>query len=186
MSMSLVKVSLAVMVLSLAGGCGKQDVASDAATTPAPVETPATAPTAPTATASTAVTLMDYDALVTPVAGGNCALDTINGDATAGASAKIGSEVMFNGWIADAGNQVPTEARLVLKGAEKAYSAPLVAGAERLDVAASLKADSLKFSGYNVLVKLDVVPGTYELSIVHGPANAAAYCSLNASLAVTN
>lgn len=182
--MNLIKVSLAVMVLSLAAGCSKQDVpVTDPAAAPTPVETPATAPTA---TAPTAVTLMDSDALATPVAGGNCALDSINGGATANASAQIGSEVMFSGWIGDGGNQVPTEARLVLKGAEKAYSAPLVAGAERLDVAASLKADSLKFSGYNVLVKLDVVPGTYELSIVHGPANAATYCSLNASLAVTN
>lgn len=185
--MNLIKVSLAVVVLGLAAGCGKQDApASDAATAPAPVETPEIAPTATAPPAPAVAALMDYDASTIPAAGGNCSLDAINGAAAAGASAKVGSEVMFGGWIADAGKQVPTEARLVLKGAEKAYSAPLVAGAERLDVASALAADALKLSGYNVLAKLDVVPGTYELSIVHGPTGAAASCALNASLAVTN
>ena len=185
--MNLIKVSLAVVVLGLAAGCGKQDVpVTDPAAAPAPAAATETAPPASAPSASGALALMEYAASAAPAAGGNCSLDAINGGAAAGATVKVGSEVMFGGWIADAINQVPTEALLVLKGAEKAYSAPLVAGGERLDVATALAAESLKLSGYNVLAKLDVVPGTYELSIVHGPADAAASCSLNASLAVTN
>lgn len=182
--MNLIKISLAVVALGLAAGCGKQDVSvTDSTMAPTPVETPATAPAT---TATTAVTLMDSDALATPVAGGNCALDAINGGATANASAQIGSEVMFSGWIGDGGNQVPTDARLVLKSADKAYSVPLVAGGERLDVARALGAESLKLSGYNALVKLEVTPGAYELSIIHGSAGEAMSCQLNASLAATN
>ncbi|MFD0739048.1 hypothetical protein ACFQZQ_07115 [Lysobacter koreensis] len=189
MSKHITKVSLVLMAIGLAAGCGKQEVpATEAAMAPTAIENAATAPAETAAPVAGALALVDYDASAAPVpvAGGNCALDAINGGAVAGASAKVGSEVLFGGWIADASNQVPTEARLVLKGVDKAYSVPLVAGAERPDVATALEAESLKLAGYNVLAKLDVAPGSYELSIVHGPANAAASCSLNASLAVNN
>lgn len=181
------KISLAIMLVGMAAGCSKRDApVVDTGMASSPVEAMDAAPPAAAPTTSGAVALTDYDTSVVTVAGGNCALDAINGAPVAGATVKAGSETMFGGWIADAANQVPTEARLVLKGAEKAYSAPLVAGAERLDVATALEADSLKLSGYNVLAKLDVVPGTYQLSIVHGLAGAAASCALNAPLVVTD
>lgn len=186
MSKHITKVSLVFIALGLVAGCGNQEVPATDATAPAAVENAATAPAQTAAPVAGALALMEYDVSAVPVAGGNCALDAINGGAVAGASVKVGAEVLFGGWIADASNQVPTEARLVLKGMDKAYSVPLVAGAERPDVATALEAESLKLAGYNVLTKLDVAPGSYELSIVHGPANAAASCSLNASLEVTN
>lgn len=187
MSMNLTKISLAVMVLGMAVGCSKQDAPiADTGTASSPIEATDAAPSTVPPSASGAVALTEYDTSVVPAAGGNCALDAINGAPVAGATVKTGSETMFGGWIADAANQVPTEARLVLKGADKSYSAPLVAGAERLDVATALEAESLKLSGYNVSAKLDVVPGTFELSIVHGPAGAAASCALNAPLVVTD
>jgi len=187
MNINLIKISATVMVLVLVTGCGKTQV-SDAsnANSPAQAGTSATSPVVPTPAASGPVALVDYDATAAVPEGGNCALDGINGSAPAGASAKVGSEVTFGGWIADASNQVPTDARLILKSAQKAYAAPLVAGGARADVAAALHAETAKLSGYNVLTKLNVAPGTYDLSIVYGSGNAAASCSLHASLMTVN
>ena len=59
--------SLAVVVLGLAAGCGKQDVpATDAAMAPAPVETPEAATAATVPTTSGALALMAYDASAAP------------------------------------------------------------------------------------------------------------------------
>lgn len=183
------KASLLAVAVCLVVGCGKQDApAENAAATQAPATatTPdSPAPTAPEAAAPVAVAVASFQAPANLQPGGNCSLDAINGGAAAGASVKAGSEVMFAGWVADAANQVPKEALLVLTSGANSYSAPLVADAERPDVAAALAAESLKNSGYNVLAKLDVVPGTYELSIVHGPVDAAASCPLKASMTVT-
>lgn len=186
MKMNLLKVSLAVLALGIVTGCGEKEapaVVADAA--PAVAETPAATPAA--AVEPTPVNFAAYAAPANaPVAGGSCELDAINGAPAIGASAKVGDQVMFGGWIADANNQVPTDARIVLKGPDNSYSVPLVAGVERADVAAAYGADSLKLAGYNVLATLDVAPGTYELSIVHGPAEAPVACALKGSLAVAN
>jgi hypothetical protein len=183
MSKNLARASLAAMMLVVVAACEKQE--APVADT-APAEAPAVQVAAPGPADSGPVVISEYDAATPAAEGGHCQLDAINGGAPAGASAKPGSDIVFSGWVADAGNQVPAEARLVLKGAEKAYSAPLTAGVERPDVATTLAADTLKFSGYNLATKLDVAPGSYELSIVHGHAGSEASCTLNASLTVAN
>ena len=184
MSMKLIKLSVTTMVLGLCVGCGKTN-APDAASAPAArSEVSAPGAVAP-AVAPVAVALAEYDVSTLVPAGGHCELDAINGIPKAGATVKAGTEAMFGGWIGDDTNQVPSVARLVFKGADKAYTAPLVAGVERADVAKALGAESMKQAGYNVLVKLDVAPGTYELSIVHGADAAAASCALG-SVVVTN
>jgi ABC-type transport system substrate-binding protein len=184
MSMKLIKLSVTTMVLGLCVGCGKTNAPDAASAPPAPSEVSAPAAPAP-AVAPVAVALAEYDASTLVPAGGHCELDAINGIPKAGATVKAGTEAMFGGWIGDDANQVPSVARLVFKGADKAYTAPLVAGVERQDVAKALGAESMKQAGYNVLVKLDVAPGTYELSIVHGADAAAASCALG-SVVVTN
>ena len=185
---NLVKISLVAIALSTVASCAKTDTAeADSRTSTAPVEVaPAESVALESTAVSSPVALVDYDASAGLPTGGSCAIDAINGGPAAGASVKVGSDVQFGGWIADAGNRVPTEARLILKASQNAYSAPLVAGGERPDVAAALGAEPLALSGYNVLAKMDVAPGTYELSIVHGVADAATSCVLNASLIVTN
>jgi ABC-type transport system substrate-binding protein len=184
MSMKLIKLSVTTMVLGLCVGCGKTNAPDAASAPPAPSEVSAPAAPAP-AVAPVAVALAEYDASTLVPAGGHCELDAINGIPKAGATVKAGTEAMFGGWVGDDTNQVPSVARLVFKGADKAYTAPLVAGVEREDVAKALGAESMKQAGYNVLVKLDVAPGTYELSIVHGADAAAASCALG-SVVVTN
>ena len=184
MSMKLIKLSVTTMVLGLCVGCGKTNAPDAASAPPAPPEVSAPAAAAP-AVAPVAVALEEYDVSTLVPAGGHCELDAINGIPKAGATVKAGTEAMFGGWIGDDTNQVPSVARLVFKGADKAYTAPLVAGVERADVAKALGAESMKQAGYNVLVKLDVAPGTYELSIVHGADAAAASCALG-SVVVTN
>lgn len=184
MSMKLIKLSVTTMVLGLCVGCGKTNAPDAASAPPAPSEVSAPAAAAP-AVAPVAVALAEYDVSTLVPAGGHCELDAINGIPKAGATVKAGTEAMFGGWIGDDTNQVPSVARLVFKGADKAYTAPLVAGVERADVAKALGAESMKQAGYNVLVKLDVAPGTYELSIVHGADAAAASCALG-SVVVTN
>lgn len=175
MRTNLVKLSLALVIASLSA-C--TDRAPDA---------PAAAPAAaqvPQASNAEPVTPSAYDvAPVTP--GGNCALDAVHGAPAAGATARAGAEVVFSGWVADQTNQVPAEARLVFRGVDRAYSAPLVAGGLRPDVAAALNAEALGTSGYNALVKLDLAPGTYGLSIGHGPLGQAQECPIASTLVVT-
>lgn len=116
-------------------------------------------------------------------AAGNCSLDAINGAPAPGASVAAGSEAMFGGWAVDGAAGVPTDAILVLRGAE-AYAVPLVAGVERPDVATALNSEQARLSGFNASARLDgVQPGEYGLSIVHTSGSAS--CDLKATLTVT-
>lgn len=167
--------TLAAMLLT---ACGKQE----ASTAPAP----APAPAADQSASAPAVEVAEY-ALPDGLAGaGYCALDVVNGQPPAGATAITNSDVLFGGWAADASKQVPTQALFVLKGSEKTYSVPLDVRGDRPDVAAALSSEPLKSSGYNLPVRLtNVVPGTYELLIMLGGDNPAV-CMLPATLVVSN
>lgn len=116
--------------------------------------------------------------------GGNCFLDVINGAAPQSITVKNGDEISFGGWVSDAGNQVPTGAQLLLRGQTASYTAPLVAGGDRPDVADILKNEALSKSGYNLTIKLaDVVAGEYELSILTG-TSPVVRCNLGAKVQV--
>jgi hypothetical protein len=117
-------------------------------------------------------------------AGGNCALDDINGAPPAGAAVAMGSEVTFNGWIGNPANEVPTDARLLLLSDRAGYSTELVGGVKRPDVAVALQAEAMASSGFNLPVRMDLAPGTYTLSILQGTGDSAAACALNASLTI--
>lgn len=117
-------------------------------------------------------------------AGGNCALDGINGAPPAGAAVARGSYVTFNGWIGNLANEVPTDARLLLLSDWAGFSTELVAGVNRPDVAVALQAETLASSGFTLPVRMDLAPGTYTLSILHGAGDSAAACALNASLTI--
>lgn len=104
--------------------------------------------------------------------GGNCSLDTINGQPVAAASVKVGDEAIFVGWAGDAQGEVPMEARLVLSGEGGVYGAPVQTGTERPDVVAALGKPGLARSGFGISTVLAVDPGTYRISIMMGAAQA--------------
>lgn len=168
----------AILAVVLLTACGKQE----APTAPAP----APAPAADQSASAPATEVSEY-VLPDGLAGaGYCALDVVNGQPPAGATAVTNSDVSFGGWAADASKQVPTQALFVLKGSEKTYSVPLVVNGDRPDVATALSSEPLKSSGYNLPVRLtNVVPGTYELMVMLGGDNPAV-CVLPANLVVTN
>jgi hypothetical protein len=70
-----------------------------------------------------------YQIPVQPLAaGGNCALDSVNGAPAANASLKTGTSALFAGWMGDAQKQVPEKAELIFKGQGQSYQYPLRAG----------------------------------------------------------
>lgn len=177
------KIAVVALTLAVLAGCNKSEREAPSADVSTP--TTASAEVSP-ATASVMAPALTQEYIASPatVPGGHCFLDAINGSAIEGASAKVGQEVSFGGWVADINSQVPTAALLVLEGKDKSYSVPLVAGGERPDVAAALANPALNNSGYNVTAKLEaVVPGDYALAIVVG-SDQAARCELNAKLTV--
>lgn len=177
------QVIIAALAISILAGCAKKE--SEA---PAGDESAATVASEVSAEAAPVVSsgvVQEYVPATTSP-GGDCFLDAVNGGPVAGATAKIGQEASFGGWVSDTNNQVPTTALFVLEGSDKSYSVPLVAGGERPDVAAALSNEALQSSGFNVIAKLDAVaPGEYSLAILLG-ADRAARCELNAKLAITN
>lgn len=169
-------ITLALIIAIAASACGKH-------------EAPAADPAAAGAPA-TAIGSAGFAAYTVPAglaAGGNCSLDAVNGATPAAgtAAATVAGETVFSGWMSDAGGQVPTDALLVLTGADGAYAANLVGGGERPDVAAALGNDNLRTSGFNLSTHLAAAePGSYVLSIVHGGASPLA-CPLNVTLTVS-
>lgn len=149
---------------------------------PAPAATP-DAPTAMPAAPAAMVTLAEYATPPSP-AGGNCALDAINGGAGPTTTAAAGSDLSIVGWFANAQNAVPTDASLVLTGASQSYAGTLPAGGDRPDVAQALGSESARMSGFNAQVSLaGVAPGDYTLSVVYPGATPVA-CGLNKTVSV--
>lgn len=170
------------LTLGLVSGCDSPPQATDVGTAPS-VATPKA--TDPPMVAKGVLSLTDRSAAVASADGGYCSLDALNGAPATAASFEAGSEVVFSGWIADAQKQVPTDARLILQSADRAYAIPLIAGGERTDVAEILGTDALRFSGYSVLVRLEAEPGVYQLAITYGPEEEEASCALAPLLTIT-
>lgn len=170
--------SLLVLALAVSvGACDKTEPPLDVAPLPAP------APESLAVEASASVTFAEYAVSDIP-AGGNCALDGVNGEPAESAVIAAGSQTLFSGWVTDADGEVPSEALLVLESAAKSYSAMLTAGGDRPDVAAALGTEAARLSGYNIIAVLGIEPGEYEAYIVFGGANAMK-CVLNKQLVVT-
>jgi len=150
-------VALIPAFILLVAGCGQQDSSAQDVTDPA-VSLP-----------KVALEQLETDAAPRSQ-GGNCSLDTINGQPVATASVGAGEEAIFVGWVGDAEGQVPLEAKLVLTGGSGAYAAPVQTGTERPDVVAALGKPGLASSGFGVSTVLSVEPGTYRVSIVMGAA----------------
>lgn len=182
MRTTLVKSMTTALVLSLVAGCDSPPQAPDAGSAPSAMTEKATDP--PLA-AKGVLSPTDHSAAVASTFGGYCSLDALNGAPATAASFEAGSEVVFSGWIADASKQVPKDARLILQSTHRAYSVPLIAGSERTDVADILGTEALRFSGYNVLIRLEAEPGVYQLAITYGPEEEEASCALAPLLTIT-
>ncbi len=174
------RVTFMLIAASLLAACNNQAPAPSSTDTAAATEAasaPVSAPAAP-------VSLQDYAAAST-TAGGNCALDAVNGSPSTGTIVATGTQVSMSGWIADATNGVPDDALLVLTGIQRSYSGALPTGVERPDVAAALSSEPARLSGYNIDLSLqDVDPGDYALTIVHGGTSPQS-CNLGKGLSVT-
>ncbi len=118
------------------------------------------------------------------VTGGACSLDAINNGPVTNVTLASGAVTTFAGWMGDAGNKVPTNAKFVLKGATSSFAVPVVGGGERPDVAKTLNSPDLARSGYNLVTKLTgVAAGNYDLAIVvEGPKSTE--CMLNVKINV--
>ena len=178
-------VALATLLIAgMVGGCKRDNTTGTSVQAdPSPPQQVSIQPNTPP---GEALVWQSYDGAQVIKPGGNCALDFINGVPPTGASVAMGSKVTFDGWIGNAANQVPTDARLLLVSDSGGFSTQLVGGVYRPDVANALKAESLTNSGFSLSVPMDLAPGTYALSIVHGAGDAAAACALNKTLAIVH
>lgn len=116
-------------------------------------------------------------------AGGNCSLDAVNGLPAGEGAVAAGDTVVFGGWVADVGGQVPTDAKLVLTGPDGQHALPVSPNVERPDVAQALNKPELARAGFNVSTVLAIAPGTYSLHIVMGGESPVA-CPISAQLLV--
>lgn len=114
-----------------------------------------------------------------------CSLDIINGKPAGNAEPiDTGSTVIFGGWAGNGKGQAASGVDLVLRGKRNAYSAPLVTGVTRNDVAKAWDSTGMTGSGYNLAAKLTgVAAGTYSLYVAD-PANAGSDCDLHHTLTV--
>lgn len=146
---------LAPLALVLLAGCGRQD-AAPAAQAPA-------APAAAPDTAFAATTLPPLD----PAALARCAVDKLDGQPK-GAAPHVagGGTVVVEGWVADAGLQVPSAFSVVLAGAGT-YAVRGEPGVAREDVASALGSPDLATAGFGVTASLAGVPaGEYALDLL--------------------
>ena len=115
----------------------------------------------------------------------NCSIDRIGSVAAISGpvTLNLGQTVVFSGWIAGPGNQVPATFKVVLKGADF-HGADATAGASRPDVARVLKSESLANSGFNARVDLGGLPeGEYGVSLVI-PGEPVASCDTPAKVVI--
>lgn len=174
----------AIFVLTTAALLGACDNASPPASTDGVPASPSTAvDTSVVAVPPSMVALQAYTATpATP--GGNCALDVVNGAAETSTAVSSGSDINLSGWVADAQNNVPGDAMLVLTGTTSSYAGSLPTGGDRPDVASALGSDTAQGSGFNAMASLaGIEAGEYVLSVVHGGATPQS-CALNKRLVI--
>ena len=160
--------SASVLVLLIAA-CGQQGAESAGAAE--------AAPDLPLA----ALERLDAGASASNAAGGDCSLDTINGQPVGAVSLKSGDAATFVGWAGDPGGRVPEDGQLILVGEGGTYGAPVQASIERPDVVAALGKPGLQTSGFSVSTTMDLAPGTYRVSIMMGESEAVV-CHFDVSL----
>ncbi|MEN1929604.1 hypothetical protein WCE37_11500 [Luteimonas sp. MJ250] len=115
---------------------------------------------------------------------GYCALDSANGQRGEVVTLPGSDVAVFGGWAADAEKQVPEGALFVFGNGADSHAVPLVAGANRPDVAAALGSEALAQAGFNLRLDLAGIPaGSYDLSVVTDPATSA-HCDLRTRLVI--
>lgn len=121
------------------------------------------------------------DASAQVVEGGDCSLDTVNGQPIAAVTLKAGDDALFVGWVGDPQGGVPSDARLILTGDGGMYAAPVRTGRDRPDVVDALGKPGLAQSGFGVATTLAVEPGTYRVAIAMDSSDAM-QCQFDVSL----
>lgn len=160
-------IPLAVLALALLSGCNKKQEDAPVPAAPEPPSATTTDPVAPVGISGVAQ-FSPYQIPADIGAGGNCALDGVDGHPVSGTILDAAADVRFGGWAADPQGKVPEGAVLVLTSAEGAYSVPLVGGGDRPDVAVALSNQDLAKSGFNIVGNIKgVKPGEYAVSVAY-------------------
>lgn len=177
-------VAVTALVLTLIAGCQEQSALEDNAATVAPAETAATPVVPPPA--GTVPRFTELDDVVLEVAQkAHCSIDRIGGASPASGAVTLspGQTVVFSGWIAGPGNQVPAAFKVVLQG-NVTLGVDATAGAGRPDVARVLKDESLANAGFNARADLGAIPeGEYNVSLVI-PGETVARCDTLAKVVI--
>lgn len=116
-------------------------------------------------------------------AGGNCALDAVNGVPLSQVQVVSGADVVFSGWVGNVSGQVPENAELVLAEAQAQHAVMVSPDVARPDVAQALGQPGLADAGFNIQTNLAIEPGTYAMFMVLG-GEQPTVCSLEAELKV--
>lgn len=133
--------------------------------------------------ANPAPSLREYTGATPAPQEGYCSLDSINGGDPGSAPVRTGVQATFAGWLADARLTVPPDALLVLRSDDESYAIPVDTGAARPDVATALASETLAHAGFGATAMLDLMPGTYALSVVVNQGTGGE-CDLNKRLQV--
>lgn len=158
---------------------------NEASPPPVAVDSSAAPQAAPVAAPAVAVALKEYVPTEAP-AGGNCALDVVNGAAAPSTTVAAGSDLALSGWVTNAQNAASGDAQIVLTGSTRSYSGNLPTGGDRPDVATALSSEAARLSGFNATASLaGVEPGDYTLTIVQDAVSPVS-CALNKSVSVAS
>lgn len=117
----------------------------------------------------------------TPIIGGACFIDALNGTVTKSATIAKTKPLVIGGWAADdtAGTiPEPVIARLTSPDGSQVFYATTSDRVSRPDVAAHLKNPSLEKSGFNLTATLEAVPsGQYTLELLQPTATSLLLCA---------
>lgn len=150
-----------VALLALLAGCGSQEPGQAPASQAAPV-----AALEAEGMAFAPATLPPLD----PGAVARCSIDKVDGQPRGEAPHAAGGSVVVEGWVADAGLEVPAGFSVVLAGAGT-WAVRGESTVLREDVASALGSPGLAMSGFGVSASLAGVPaGEYalDLLVAHG------------------
>lgn len=158
--------SLLILTIALLGGCNKYGPEQEAKQSPTADPGSATAQNEkadllPLVASSYTMPNADYTLW--------CDLNSVAGvglDPRVPGSIENADKVVFNGWIVDARQKVPSEFLIVLKG-DATYAIKGTAGLERPDVANSVGAPSALMSGYGFVADISsIAAGRYSVHLL--------------------